>query len=363
MKFTNTTYLPVVAASQYSGYNPDYLTQMCRKKQLLCKQISKVWFISLNSLNKYLKTLDKHPVMDVKLLSLPEVDIVENMNSSFELRIKDELYLDSTTASKLSSYNRDYLTQLARSGDVKSIKLGKVWFFSQKSLLKHMRRAKNAHSHSGDTDNIERVDISIHTHHNETKKVNKRFIYEKEEIGEFIPKLKPVQSNNKHTNNTQVRHIPINRKRLGLQIHNNFSYTKDNRSVTRGFVDTKKPIKHKEVFNNARDNDKSNNLPKKTNNKHLNDSKKSRTYGNVVYTVSSLNILDDEITTSPPKTSKLISQPIKSKQIKTRNSFIEARCHTCIETANVLIVLFSIFLLIYFNLIFYGFVDIASRTL
>ena len=133
-------FLSVADASRFSGYHSDYLTQMCRKGTLLCRQISKVWFVSLDSIIKYLDLHKKASVLSKESIGDRLVQINESINGNSSFFIKSRKYVDSDTASRFSSYNRDYLTQLARSGDIVAKKAGKVWFFEEDSIYKHMHR-------------------------------------------------------------------------------------------------------------------------------------------------------------------------------------------------------------------------------
>ncbi len=202
----NNNFLAVSTASRYSNYHSDYLTQMCRKGSLTCRQISKVWFISLESLENYLKKQKKQAGLSKYEIERELVQLNENLSGESSFFIADKNYVDSDTASKISSYNRDYLTQLARSGDIKAKKIGKVWFFEEESLRKHMERQKRSDLRSGQT-----VDSTTKSRKTLAETKEELFSYEAEKQEELLPKL---------TEREQKVPIKVSRANNRLQIHN-----------------------------------------------------------------------------------------------------------------------------------------------
>ncbi len=255
MVIVKQEYLPVSSAAEFSSYNSDYLTQMCRKGNLQCLQISKVWFISLNSLKAYLESVKK-----VVLTSLNQVneviEIEEILSGDLVLTINNEEYLNSDKAAKLSSYNRDYLTQLARSGEVRAKKLGKVWFFSRNSLLEHMHKSSKQ-TYGTDSKKIHRRRlgespklVSIAEETNKTghipRLITKGLDYELEDIYEDIPHLQE-----------RIQEVPIRVKRdTSKQIHNLIRENKN--SITEVNLEKSKKEKVQKVFNETRFKDLNN---------------------------------------------------------------------------------------------------------
>ena len=204
--FMNNNFLAVSTASRYSNYHSDYLTQMCRKGLLTCRQISKVWFISLGSLENYLKRQKKQAKLSKYEIERELVQLNENLSGESSFFIADKNYVDSDTASKISSYNRDYLTQLARSGDIKAKKIGKVWFFEEESLRKHMQRQKRS-----DLIAEQAVSVAIRSTETLAEKKKALFSYEAEKQEELLPNL---------TEREQKVPIRVARSDSELQIHN-----------------------------------------------------------------------------------------------------------------------------------------------
>ncbi len=54
--FDGEEYISARRASEISGYNSDYLGQLCRGEKLQCRLISRTWFVEENSLLEHLKT-------------------------------------------------------------------------------------------------------------------------------------------------------------------------------------------------------------------------------------------------------------------------------------------------------------------
>jgi hypothetical protein len=170
---SHNVFISVNRASELSDYSSDYLSQLCRKKSLYCKQISKLWFINLADLHSHIKKSSKEIELD-KISERDLVELKESLDKETKIYISSEEYLDTETAARLSGYSRDYIGQLARDGELKAKKLGKVWFVSKKSIQEHKRteekrRNKNSEEVQEDSLSYKKEDIieSLPTIHKE----------------------------------------------------------------------------------------------------------------------------------------------------------------------------------------------------
>ena len=180
-------YLPISYATKYSGYNSDYLTQLCRSGKLLCSQISKVWFLDVDALLDYLKNNDKYP--DSNINSDWIVGINPKISGANSFFIEGREYVDTYTASKLTSYNRDYITQLARKREIRAKKLGKVWFVDRLDLIEFRNDLKKT----------KRGTVSNHNAN------NAMFSYAHEDLSETLPNID--KSRRVAINKNQKKHI------------------------------------------------------------------------------------------------------------------------------------------------------------
>ncbi len=216
-------FLVVSKAAELSSYHSDYLTQLCRKKQLLCRRISKVWFVDFSSLDNYLKQNAKSWIKPYNELSVNFIEIIEDFSGKLSIFIDGIEYINSTQASHISSYNRDYLTQLARSGEIQAKKMGKVWFFSLPSLQKHINMNR-AHI----KEQIKSIGYKIDSHaimcrntlNNSFKVVGKhinhaKYEYEAEQGFEELPLVA-----DKYKKNTPVSINKLSKSARGMKIHN-----------------------------------------------------------------------------------------------------------------------------------------------
>jgi len=199
-------YLSITYAAKYSAYNSDYLTQLCRKNTLNCRQVSKVWFVELDSLSRYLQSNKKstNNLMGYSNLDNTIVEIYEEMTGEPVFVIGTKPYITSEQLAKMSGYNKDYLTQLARKNEIKAVKLGKVWFFEKKFAQLWVKKSKtNKNMREKRAQLPEKIE---------------QIGYISEKLTEDIPQL----------NHTEKRSVPIKRVNKKLHIHNYISQQQSN---------------------------------------------------------------------------------------------------------------------------------------
>src|SRR5574343_2077048 len=59
--FEGKKYISARRAAQISGYNPDYIGQLCRKEKLDCRLVGRSWFVSEESLLQHQKLSAEKP--------------------------------------------------------------------------------------------------------------------------------------------------------------------------------------------------------------------------------------------------------------------------------------------------------------
>ena len=138
----NVYYL-VSEVAKHLPYHVDYLTQLCRSHNLSCVHISKHWFVSSLSLQNFLDNSDKFSGLFAYLHEkVDKFYINEDISGNKIFLINNEEYLDTESASKISSYSKDYITQLARKGEIASFKYGKFRLVSKNDLLEYLKLRK-----------------------------------------------------------------------------------------------------------------------------------------------------------------------------------------------------------------------------
>ncbi len=137
------TYVSSSRAAMITGYNRDYIGQLCRMSTIECKRVAGEWRVYLPSILAHKKRFG--------IVNIPNSDNLNNVSGTVSVSelhgtkgemadIIDDKFIPSQLASKLTGYSQDYIGQLARSGAVKAKKVGRKWFVDENSLIEHKRR-------------------------------------------------------------------------------------------------------------------------------------------------------------------------------------------------------------------------------
>ncbi len=180
-------YYLVSEVAKHLPYHVDYLTQLCRSRSLSCLHISKHWFVSRSSLQNFLNNSEKFSGLFTDLNEkVYEFQIYEDVAGNKIFFIDNEEYLDTESASKISSYSKDYITQLARKGEIYSFKYGKFRLVSKSDLLQYLKYRKTGYK-------ADKIKIS-------------RINYIADQQEEFLPNLIKKHKKNEHiaTNAQQI---------------------------------------------------------------------------------------------------------------------------------------------------------------
>lgn len=129
------TYISASRASKLYGYTADYIGQLCRKAAIECRRVGRVWFVDQESLQKHKDAASVAPRGRI-----PSSEKIYEQTTD----AKEVAYLPLSKAAKISGYSQDYIGQLCRKGVVESRRVGRAWFVSEVSLLKHKEGASVA---------------------------------------------------------------------------------------------------------------------------------------------------------------------------------------------------------------------------
>ena len=116
-------------ASEMSGYARDYIGQLARGGLIAAQRVGGLWYISLDSLTAYQKNADSFTPVQ------PQKPAQQDLDSIVSFDGKD--YVSASKAAKLTSYNQDYVGQLARAGKILSRQIGNRWYVERAGLLAH----------------------------------------------------------------------------------------------------------------------------------------------------------------------------------------------------------------------------------
>jgi hypothetical protein len=124
------TYLSSRKAAEQTGYARDYIGQLSRGGLIEAERVGGLWYVSLESLQKYENNGDSAKAISATALG-------KEAESSLVFEGKD--YVSASRAAKLSGYNQDYVGQLARGGKIPSRQIGNRWYVDRDALLAHKK--------------------------------------------------------------------------------------------------------------------------------------------------------------------------------------------------------------------------------
>jgi len=123
-------YISSKRASDLSGYEQDYIGQLCRGGNIKARRVGGLWYVSADSLVKYKERADEYK---------PEPPIAQGSAGTPDSLVSFEGrgHISTSRAAKVTGYTPDYVGQLARAGTVSSRQVGNRWYVEQAGLLKH----------------------------------------------------------------------------------------------------------------------------------------------------------------------------------------------------------------------------------
>lgn len=116
-------------AAQSTGYAQDYIGQLARGGLIDAQRVGGLWYVSLDSLNAYQKNAEEYKPVVPGPKQASDIDSIVSFDG------KD--YISASRAAKLTTYNQDYIGQLARGGKILSRQIGNRWYVEREGLLAH----------------------------------------------------------------------------------------------------------------------------------------------------------------------------------------------------------------------------------
>ncbi|MDO8574395.1 MAG: hypothetical protein Q7R86_02105, partial [bacterium] len=132
-------YISVASAARLTGYNSDYIGQLCRGKLIVAVRVGRRWFVDQNSLIGYLE-LEKSELFPAK--ALPHVNVGRSPSVSRFTRaklLKSKIVRNFSTLISSVSFSAIY----SRAGSVRSL-LDDVGAKVRQSKLSLFRLASSA---------------------------------------------------------------------------------------------------------------------------------------------------------------------------------------------------------------------------
>lgn len=122
-------YISSKQAALATGYAQDYIGQLARGGLINAQRVGGLWYVSLESLTAYQKNADEYKPMVPAPKQASDIDSIVSFDG------KD--YISASRASKLTTYNQDYIGQLARGGKILSRQIGNRWYIEREGLFAH----------------------------------------------------------------------------------------------------------------------------------------------------------------------------------------------------------------------------------
>lgn len=122
-------YVSSKRAAQQTGYARDYIGQLSRGGMIDAERVGGLWYVSMESLQSYEKNAE------IARASAPSSALSKDAESSVVFEGKE--YISASRASKITSYNQDYVGQLARGGKIPSRQIGNRWYVDREALVQH----------------------------------------------------------------------------------------------------------------------------------------------------------------------------------------------------------------------------------
>jgi hypothetical protein len=127
-------YVSSKRASDISGYAQDYIGQLARSNQIQATRMGGLWYV-------YMESLDKYKAQSPEIRAMPVTALRNNDDQDLEtpLQFDGKSYISASRASKITGYNQDYVGQLARNGKVPSRQVGNRWYVDEDKILSHKK--------------------------------------------------------------------------------------------------------------------------------------------------------------------------------------------------------------------------------
>ncbi len=126
-----TIYISSKRAATLTGYTQDYIGQLARSGAITAQRVSGLWYIVEESLRNYKAKADEFKPTPPPRIATPDLDAAVSFDG------KD--YISAQRAAKVTGYNPDYVSQLARSEKIVSRQIGNRWYVDREGIVAHKK--------------------------------------------------------------------------------------------------------------------------------------------------------------------------------------------------------------------------------
>lgn len=185
-------YISSKRASEMSDYSQDYIGQLARSGAIDAKRLSGLWYVSFDSLQAHKAKAESYVPQPPQKKSNPQTHKPADTSISFDGRS----YISSARAAKITGYNPDYVTQLAREGKILSKQVGNRWFIDQEGVVAH-KKEKDALLASVQVESVGLQKASVHIPAEKKSEGESLspITYFKEEERDLMPRLEKSSQN------------------------------------------------------------------------------------------------------------------------------------------------------------------------
>ncbi len=126
---SDKSYVSSKRASEISSYAQDYIGQLARGGFIDARRIGGLWYVSMASIEAYKTNAESFKPQ-------PPQGVAHDEPESF-VTFEGKEYISASRAAQLTSYNQDYVGQLARSGKILARQIGNRWYVDRHALIAH----------------------------------------------------------------------------------------------------------------------------------------------------------------------------------------------------------------------------------
>jgi hypothetical protein len=123
-------YISSKRASELTGYTQDYIGQLARTGKVIARRVGGLWYVLQESISGHKLAADAY-------VPVPPPPSARTDDESPFVAFDGKTYISATQASDITSYNPDYIGQLAREGKILSRRVGTRWYVDIDGLKAH----------------------------------------------------------------------------------------------------------------------------------------------------------------------------------------------------------------------------------
>jgi hypothetical protein len=215
IEVNNKKYVASKIAAKESGYTQDYIGQLARAGEIRAERSGGLWYVDMDSVGA-------HKVNAAKNVSKPPRANTGTHKADSVVTFDGKEYVSSRRGAKITGYNQDYVTQLARSEKISSRQIGNRWYVSKNELTAN-KKHNDALLASVQSESVgfKKENVEIRGDFNDPNPILSYFSDEKDLIPSVPQKVKEKEAETRFEDqeaySNKIHNIPINVSNL---LHN-----------------------------------------------------------------------------------------------------------------------------------------------